>query len=132
MLLSTYRDCIYPSTSNGISHKPPLTLITLIVVICLSQILIVLLLWLKKDLQRRRIHASTLLQNIRLGLIPGNNLIGIIMKELPELLSLPDCYKTVERVLTTQGVEDSMFITRTTFSVCAILKLDGVWFCKEI
>ena len=74
--------------------------------------------WLKQDFQCRKVHSVELLQKIRLGVIPTDLLFDIIMKELPDLLSMSECYRMVERIFAGDKKDlQQMYTTRTTITV---------------
>ena len=84
----------------------------------IMQILRTVLIWLKQDFQCRKVHSLEQLQKIRLGVIPADLLFDIIMKELPDLLSVPECYRMVERIFAGDKKDlKQMYTTRTTITV---------------
>ncbi|XP_072030359.1 kelch-like protein 15 [Amphiura filiformis] len=88
-----------------------------------EEVLRTVLAWLKYDLDHRQNHAIHLLRKVRIGLIPVNKLLDIIMKALPELLSIREYYTMLEKIFAggdPDGDLKHVYTTRTTITAFII------------
>ena len=97
------------------------------------QVLDLALCWLRYDLENRGSHALNLLQSIRLGLVPEENLKSLL--EDPEMLDIPGCSSVLKEVVEFQNSDEPLmelsqkypfwFATRSTITVSFNYYRDG-------
>ena len=85
--------------------------------------------WLKYDWDKRRAYTTSLLQKVRLGLVPEESLTNLLDAEI---LEIPECKDLLQQVLDGRQMKCSklerarqlphLFATRSTTTVSRFLK----------